>query len=145
MPIKTTTNNSSNNNNSQLTTTYNNSQPQQNCAHCDFLDTYYSSGYLHYSLWFSSFSPRNFTLLPPEALPFKTDTDEPKNIQVLPGSQNWSIYFNIVSECWFAHPRMDRGTGNFYVNAVGNKRVAQVNLELDENLKAWEKWAEQVF
>lgn len=49
------------------------------------------------------------------------------------------MYFNVVSECRFARPRMDRGAGNFYVNAVGNKRVAQVNLELDENLKAWEQ------
>lgn len=49
------------------------------------------------------------------------------------------MYFNVVSECRFAHPRMDRGTDNFYVNAVGNKRVAQVNLALDQNLKAWKQ------
>lgn len=82
-------NNYSNNNNKQFTI-HNISQPQQNCAHCDFLDTYCSSWYLHYLLWFSFLSPRNFTLPPPEVLPFKTDTDtdQPKSIQVLPESQN---------------------------------------------------------
>lgn len=47
-------NNYSNNNNKQFTI-HNISQPQQNCAHCDFLDTYCSSWYLHYLLWFSFF------------------------------------------------------------------------------------------
>ena len=33
-------------------------------------------------------------------------------------------------------PRLDRGSGNFYIIGVTNARVAQVNLQLDENLKA---------
>ena len=33
-------------------------------------------------------------------------------------------------------PRLDRGSGNFYVLGVSNKHVAGVNLVLDENLKA---------
>lgn len=33
-------------------------------------------------------------------------------------------------------PRLDRGSGNFYIMNVPNKRVARVNLACDENLKA---------
>lgn len=45
-------------------------------------------------------------------------------------------------------PRMDRGSGNFYIMKVTNKRVARVNLACDENLKAdWAQvwaWAQDV-
>ena len=47
------------------------------------------------------------------------------------------IEFVFISCVPLLLPRLDRGAGNFYVLRVPNDRVAKINLEHSEELKAF--------